>query len=73
MTPSEKKAREDIVSEIIQESNRYEDGFISSDQFLGFLNEALDAAEFRGYERGMVVATKIIQDSLRKGLTHDEA
>lgn len=56
MTPSEKKARADIVSEIIQESNRYEDGVISSDQFLGFLNEALDAAERRGFERARNLA-----------------
>jgi hypothetical protein len=75
MTPSEKKARADIVSEIIQESNRYEDGVISSDQFLGFLNEALDAAERRGFERAkkrsMEVMSPMLRDMISRGKASD--
>lgn len=70
MTPSEKKARE-IVSEDRLQGIR--NGDAPEHEMRLDITSALDTAELRGYQRGMAEATKLMQDNLRKGLTHDEA
>lgn len=75
MTPSEKKARESLLSEaqaltLDWTRHKHLEGYPRLDERIAF---ALDAAELRGYQRGMAEATKLMQDNLRKGLTHDEA
>lgn len=77
MTPSEKKAFEIFQYRFITDWQGDDPDGKRREMFIGNLisdmTAALDATERRGFQRGMAEATKLMQNNLRKGLTHDEA